>query len=114
MEVRYRRTERTVTHRTRIIKWTVTTNTTTNQSAPALTVLPPDGSDGLVVELGGVGLAVVGYDEDSLLMMIFGGRICGFGVQLDQTERRLPARDDWQLDAQIALVGSGRERRENR
>ena len=70
---------------------------TTTESA--LTVLPPDGSDGLVVELGRVGLAVVGYDEDALT---FGG-----GVELDQTERRLPAGDDGQLDAQVAFVGSG-------
>ena len=69
------------------------------QKNSQLTVLPPDRSDGLVVELGGVGLAVVGYDEDALT---FGG-----GVELDQAERRLPAGDDGQLDAQVALVGSG-------
>lgn len=72
---------------------------TIDQPQSALTVLPPDGSDGLVVELGGVGLAVVGYDEDALT---FGG-----GVELDQTERCLPAGDDGKLDAQVALVGSG-------
>ena len=67
----------------------------TQQKTLQLTVLPPDRSDGLVVELGGVGLAVVGNDEDD------GGRIRGASlrIDLDQPERRLPPGDDVQLDA---------------
>ena len=73
-------------------------NQSIRSATPARTILSPHRSYGLIVELGGVGLAVVGYDEDALT---FGG-----GVELDQAERRLPAGDDGQLDAQVALVGS--------
>ena len=80
------------------------------QKNSLLTVLPPDRSDGLVVELGGVGLAVVGNDEDDALVVTAGGgRIRGASlrIDLDQPERRLPPGHDGQLDAQVALVGPG-------
>lgn len=68
-----------------------------------LTVLSPDRSDGLVVELGGVGLAVVGNDEDDLVFTAG----ASLRIDLDQPERRLPPGHDGQLDAQVALVGPG-------
>jgi hypothetical protein len=86
-------------------------NQSIRSATPARTILSPHRSYGLIVELGGVGLAVVGHDVDALVVA---GRVGSGGVELDQPKGGLSAGDDGQLDAQVTLVGSVGGRREEK